>query len=244
MKSIYLVLAEGAYTARSLGGMIRKCGILKGNNLNLLDEAYKLYRAKEVGPESPEALRFKQANCYEISKIKFIGVWDTVGALGIPLAPFQWINKRKYAFYDTTLSSIVENAYHAISVDEKRMNFKPALWERSKNDAPREFGQKLEQLWFAGVHSNVGGGYPDEGLADVALQWMIEKAMDSGLSFEEGDVKADLKENVQGKLYESVKGIFKFLPKYERPITTGEIHSSVHQRMRQVKTYRPPNIST
>lgn len=158
---IYLFgFSRGAYTARSVAGLIRKCGIIRKNDLNLISNAYALYRDRAADPESDVARRFRMEYSYEVSKIKFIGVWDTVGALGMPLFALQWYNKLKYAFYDTTLSSIVENAFHALSIDEKRSNFKPTLWERSTNPAKRDFKQVLEQRWFAGVHANVGGGYP------------------------------------------------------------------------------------
>lgn len=240
---IYLFgFSRGAYTARSLGGLIRKCGILKRNDLNLFSKAYELYRNREAGPESEEAKQFRSDNSYEVSSIKFIGVWDTVGALGIPLNAFQWINKKKYAFYDTTLSSIIENAYHAVSVDEQRSNFKPTLWQKSTNPVQRGFEQVLEQKWFAGVHSNVGGGYPDEGLADIALQWMMEKAAATGLAFDAQRIQVDVKPNVKGTLYNNRKGIFALTPAEVRPITDGGVHDTVYERMKEVQEYKPKNV--
>lgn len=240
---IYLFgFSRGAYTARSLGGLIRKCGILKRNDLNLFSKAYELYRNREAGPESEEAKQFRRDNSYEVSSIKFIGVWDTVGALGIPLNALQWINKKKYSFYDTTLSSIIENAYHAVSVDEQRANFKPTLWQKSTNPVHRNFEQVLEQKWFAGVHSNVGGGYPDEGLADIALQWMMEKAAATGLAFDPQRTQADVRPNVKGTLYNNRKGIFALTPAEVRPITEGGIHETVYERIKEVQEYKPKNV--
>ncbi len=234
--------SRGAYTARSLGGMIRKCGILKGNNLNLLNDAYELYRNKKVGPKDDPARNFRANNCYDVSRIKLIGVWDTVGARGIPIRWFQWYNQKHYAFYDTALSSIVEHAYHAIAVDEKRKTFEPTLWKKSGNETDHGFKQVLEQVWFAGVHSNVGGGYPDEGLADLALKWMIEKAEKAGLAFDTDGLKADVKGNHCGEKYESVSGIFKLFPTLVRSIKAGAVHQSVHDRIRDDKGYRPRNV--
>ncbi len=240
---IYLFgFSRGAYTARSLGGLIRKCGILKRSNLNLIADAYALYRDRHAGPESEKAKKFRQENSYEVSSIKFIGVWDTVGALGIPLNAFQWINKRKYAFYDTTLSSTIEHAYHAVSVDEQRANFKPTLWQKSTNPTHRTFQQVLEQKWFAGVHSNVGGGYVDEGLSDVALRWMIEKAAFIGLAFDPLRLQNDVRPNVKGKLYNSRKGIFALTPVELRLITDGDVHDTVHERIKEVQEYKPKNV--
>lgn len=242
---IYLFgFSRGAYTARSLGGMIRKCGILKRNDLKLISKAYDLYRNREAGPESEEAKKFRKENCFDVSSIKFIGVWDTVGSLGIPLNAFQWINKKKYSFYDTTLSSIIENAYHAVAIDEMRGNFKPTLWQKSTNHASRNFSQTLEQRWFAGVHSNVGGGYADEGLADITLQWMLEKARlnGKGIAFDMEAVKQDVKPNYEATLYNSRTGIFKLTAGGLRDITDGDICDSVYDRMSKVEKYKPKNV--
>ena len=240
---IYLFgFSRGAYTARSLAGLIRKSGILKKNDLNLLSKAYQLYRNHDAGPESEEAKQFRSANSFDVYNIKFIGVWDTVGSLGIPLHLFQWFNKKKYSFYDTTLSSIVKYAYHAISIDENRGNFKPTLWELSPNRA-RDFEQVLEQRWFAGVHSNIGGGYPDEGLSDIALKWITEKAADTGLGYDLKKLEAEIKGNETGKLYKSATGIFSLLPKSEREITTGVVDDSVFRRMKLVDGYKPKNVN-
>jgi uncharacterized protein (DUF2235 family) len=240
---IYLFgFSRGAYTARSLAGLIRKSGILKNNELNLLDEAYELYRNHEAAPDSDVAKNFRLKNSFDVSHIKFIGVWDTVGSLGIPLHAFQWINKRKYSFYDTTLSSIVEYAYHAIAIDEMRGNFSPTLWEKSTNKA-RNFEQVLEQRWFAGVHSNVGGGYPDEGLADIALKWLLDKSASTGLTFDPQKIASDVKANVEGTLYKSLQGVFALLPTHERSITTGVVDDSVYARMKKVPGYKPNNVN-
>jgi len=205
--------SRGAYTARSLGGLIRKCGIIKINDLNLIADAYELYRDKNYGPNSDEAVSFRKRNSYDVSSIKYIGVWDTVGSLGIPLNLFQWYNKKRYTFYDTALSSIVEYAYHAVAVDEKRKNFQPAWWIRSGNTEAKEFKQVLEQRWFPGVHSNVGGGYPDFGLSDLALKWLFEKAQSAGL-YLSASFSENFKGDCCGKLYNSSKGIFCY---WEKP---------------------------
>ena len=112
--------SRGAYTARSLAGLIRKSGILKVNDLDFIAEAYKMYRNKSIAPKDAAAENFRNKNSHPDVRIKFIGVWDTVGSLGIPLWSFQWYNKKKYTFYDTTISSIIENAYHALALDEVR----------------------------------------------------------------------------------------------------------------------------
>jgi uncharacterized protein (DUF2235 family) len=175
--------SRGAYTARSLAGMVRNCGILKPENIALLDKAYEMYRDKNdyTSPDSDLMKSFRfQYSQEDITPIKFIGVWDTVGSLGLPIN--KKYNLEKYKFHDVKLSSYVQNAYHALSIDEKRSLFQPALWEMS----PKNIGkQNLEQRWFIGVHCNVGGGYIDTKLSDITLQWMGEKAKDVGLEFDD-----------------------------------------------------------
>jgi uncharacterized protein (DUF2235 family) len=241
---IYLFgFSRGAYTARSVAGLIRKCGILINNDLRLVDQAYALYRDKDLDPHAPKVVEFRKKYCYE-PEIKFIGVWDTVGALGLPLRWFQVINKRKYAFHDTTLSSIIDHAYHALAVDERRKTFEPTLWEQSKNVSNRTTPQTLEQRWFPGVHSNVGGGYPDEGLSDIALQWLVQKAAALGLAFDAGALTGDIKPNSKGTIYNSSAGIFSFSKPFIRPIDKAktQIDESVMERMKNDKSYLPPNI--
>ncbi|MEO8173825.1 MAG: DUF2235 domain-containing protein [Sediminibacterium sp.] len=238
--------SRGAYTARSLAGLIRNCGILKNNDLKLIDEAYTLYRKRSdnAGPESTLAIDFKEKNSYTVDNIKFIGVWDTVGALGLPLNMFQFINKRKYAFHDTTLSSIVENAFHALAIDEKRKTFAPALWTCSKNLDKRTTPQVMEQKWFAGVHSNIGGGYPDEGLSDIALDWMIEKAKVTNLAFDDDFITNEIKPDYKATIYNSYSTMYRLAGKYIREIekekeTNEEVHETAIKRFKEEGYYRP-----
>jgi uncharacterized protein (DUF2235 family) len=190
---------------------------------------------------------FREANSYKQEHIKFIGVWDTVGSVGIPLQAFQWWNKIHYGFYDTRLSSIVDFAYHALAVDEKRGNFKPTLWHQSNNLHHRTYKQVLEQCWFRGVHSNIGGGYPDEGLSDITLQWMIENARRAGLAFYDDLVKKRVKPNVTGTLHDSLSGIYTILPKYPRKICktndgNESVHLAVGERLKKTGEPLPQNL--
>jgi uncharacterized protein (DUF2235 family) len=243
---IYLFgFSRGAYTARSLAGLIRKCGIIKTNNLDLIGEAYKLYRNTQFGPTSETATQFRKTHSHDVASIKFIGVWDTVGSLGLPLNITQWYNKKHYAFYDTKLSSIVEYAYHAIAVDERRKTFSPCLWQKSDNIATG-VKQVLEQRWFAGVHSNVGGGYPDAGLSDIALKWLFSKAEDIGLRMDQQFKETP--DNYKGELYNSRSGFYKLLPGKIREIVVDNkesfIDESVYRRMELLgEAYRPPNVA-
>lgn len=243
--------SRGAYTARSLAGLIRNCGILKNNDLRLIDLAYEIYRnngEEAYKPDGTEAIRFREKYCHPLERIKFIGVWDTVGSLGIPVRAFQWINKNKYQFHDTTLSSLVENAYQALAIDERRSNFKPTLWQTSNRVKAGHVSQIMEQVWFTGVHSNIGGGYPDTGLSDLTLEWMIKNAIKCGLGFDSDYLLNEIKPNMLGKKYDSKTGIFSLLPDYLRPVLKTDhadesIDESVWERMRALPSYRPENIN-
>lgn len=191
---IYLFgFSRGAYTVRSLAGLIRKCGILKGVDDRLTDKAYDLYRQRDEaqGADSPEAVAFRQANSYETG-ITFIGVWDTVGELGIPvdLPILATIDKAQYEFHDVSLSSRVKYAYHSLAIDERRKAFSPTLWQQQSDGVTA--GQVLEQTWFAGTHSNIGGGYADCGLSDNTFLWMAQGAKRAGLELDDAYVASTI----------------------------------------------------
>ncbi len=173
--------SRGAYTARSLAGMITACGLPTQNFTDdLVETAFNAYRDKA----NRQQILQKLANCHMYNaKIKMIGVWDTVGSLGIP-SVIGKVDPILYGFLDTSLSPNVLNAYHALAIDEMRCEFPPTLW----TSAPAP-GQMLEQVWFCGVHSDVGGGEPDDGasstaLSDITLGWMMSKASALGLQFD------------------------------------------------------------
>ncbi len=184
--SIFLFgFSRGAYTARSAAGMIRKCGVLK-NAVDLRDDSPRLVQAfdfyrGEIGPDDPQAVQFRLLNSHGETPIHFVGVWDTVGALGIPGTLGHAVSDWTRSFHDVQLSSKVRHAYHAVALDERRLAFQPALWSHPRSKTPREPGTSFEQRWFAGVHSDVGGGYPACGLSDQPLEWMAKMAEDHGL---------------------------------------------------------------
>ncbi len=242
---IYLFgFSRGAYTARSLAGLIRKCGIIRHNNLDLIDAAYKLYRDKTVNAKSENVVKFRREHSYEVFSIKFIGVWDTVGSLGLPLHFLQWYNKKKYTFYDTKLSNIIEHAYHALAVDERRKTFVPTLWDKTDDKEVAET-QVLEQRWFPGVHSNICGGYTDSGLSDIALKWLFKKAEAAGLYL--SNRINDLPDKYDATIYDSSAGLFSLLPKTVRKIEIDNkesfIDESVYKRMEIMgDKYQPQNV--
>ena len=235
--------SRGAYTARSLAGLIRNCGVPKTPSPDLIKTAYALYRRRDDAshPRGIEARLFRRMHAHE-TRIRCIGVWDTVGALGIPGGGFRWLNRR-WAFHDVDLSSTVDNAFQALAADEERKVFVPSLWRRQ----PGSNGQRLEQVWFAGAHSNIGGGYADPGLSDVAFLWMKQRAEECGLDFDAAVVRDATRPDPLGELRDSSVGVYRFLPRRRRPIgeTPGaneSVHGSVPARLAGVPGYRPENV--
>ena len=172
--------SRGAYTARSLAGLIRNCGVLKDTHVDKVDEAFAFYRDRtsRTHPSTLASRLFRQMYAYDDDTIHFVGVWDTVGALGIPVSVPGWEELSKlfprweelWGFHDTQLGRHVENAYHALSIDEQRDPFRPTLWTGANP------GQTVRQVWFSGVHSEVGGGAESTALSDIALLWMVGEA--------------------------------------------------------------------
>lgn len=212
--------SRGAYTARSLASLIGLCGIPDPNK-NDVDETIKLaYKIYRMNPKKKKSEREKTAKKHveeytHINKeVWFIGVWDTVGSLGIPLKLFNWIARSKHRFHDTTLGSHIKRAYHAIAIDERRKPFLPTLW-LTENISPE---QTVEQVWFPGVHSNVGGGYVDAGLSDRALLWMCLKARDAGLGFNEAYINRRVDPNYHGEVRNSMNILYKIFGPAPREI--------------------------
>jgi uncharacterized protein (DUF2235 family) len=165
--------SRGAFTARSLAGMIAICGLPTAPfDDHLVNTAFQAYR----NPNQRAAL-LAGLNHYHLfdAKIKMVGVWDTVGSLGIP-ALFGKVDPVLYGFLDTGLHPDVLNACQALAIDERRRQFPPTLWTSTP-----VAGQVLEQVWFSGVHCDVGGGYPETGLSDITLGWLMGKAENLGL---------------------------------------------------------------
>ena len=238
--------SRGAYSARSLVGLVRKCGLLNSNDH--VQRAYALYRDKRIAPDHPRAVQFRAEHSREI-RVRFIGVWDTVGALGVPLSgvPFS---KDYYRWHDTSLSKIVDYGYHAIAVDERRADYKPAVW--TSDDRKKKHGNiDVEQRWFVGAHSNVGGGYlnrPPDCLPKIALRWMQDKAEAAGLRLRD-KVEVDAKDclaAVNDSYREFALGIYAFFNKPQKR-TFGKgvnetVDPSVWRRLAQDPKYRPESL--
>jgi len=235
--------SRGAYSARSLVGLIRNAGLLKKENIRRVSEAYSLYRTRDEGADTENARFFRGKYSQEV-RIHFLGVWDTVGALGVPIESFAWFNKAYYQFHDTTLSGIVANAFHAIAIDEHRKTYRCTLW-----DPKEKPNQRIEQAWFSGAHANIGGGYANNTLSDIPLRWMMEKARSCGLSLDQSMIPelphalppiTDSYKNFLGGAYS------RFEPRHFRtigatPFGQELIDTTVVQRSKTDPNYRPKN---
>ncbi|MGZ8465746.1 MAG: DUF2235 domain-containing protein [Candidatus Binatia bacterium] len=241
---IYVLgFSRGAYTARSLVGMLRNCGLIHPKHLALrVTMAYGIYRTRDDDADSFTAKLFRSSFGREV-KIKFIGVWDTVGALGVPVDILNDLNMKFYEFHDTNLSGIVENAYHAMAVDEHRQDYDVCRW--NPVEKPQ---QNLEQRWFIGAHCDVGGGYPDRRLSDMALRWMQDKASALGLALDAVaiDAKSYLGESTDSYA-KFLKGVYaKRNARHYRAIGASKfgnevVDPSVQQRRKEDRDYEPQN---
>jgi len=173
--------SRGAFTVRSLAGFMRKVGLIQKDDDYYVPEIYHCYETNK-GPGTPEWEKafHNVRGTRPCPPIRFIGVWDTVGALGAPGLIGQIFNSGKYKYHDVGLHDAIQNAAHALAIDERRRPFAPDIWTK-----PAGWGGNLEQAWFPGVHSNVGGGYAPDGVANEALHWIVEKAADHGLEFDD-----------------------------------------------------------
>ena len=173
--------SRGAYTARSLAGMIAICGLPTGAfSDDCVTKAFAAYR----DPVNRASILAGLATCgLGQATIQMVGVWDTVGSLGIP-AIFGQVDYTKYGFLDTSLHPDIKNAYQCLALDEKRVQFPATLWQG--DPAP---GQTVEQVWFSGCHGDVGGGTAVGGpvdagtrLCDITMGWMLSKALPQGIT--------------------------------------------------------------
>lgn len=277
---VYLFgFSRGAYTARSLAGLISRCGLLLPGASFSVPQLFDRYRAgDEVPPlyrlysgEYPPGQwtaedRLLKAQSRRVY-IEFIGVWDTVGALGVPMGDIRGLSRRSYYFHNTNPSAIYRRMYQALAIDENRGPYQASLWTLFQPEGEPvptlKRYQTLEQRWFVGAHCNVGGGYRNDALAQIPLAWMLGKAADAGLRF-----KRQLKLKGDEFLAEPVDSYARFLRGGYRAATLGRRHyrtigrppvetkklagwshtvnetidASVFERWRAVPRYRPKNL--
>ncbi|MEM9441331.1 MAG: DUF2235 domain-containing protein [Pseudomonadota bacterium] len=262
--------SRGAFTVRTLAGLVVQSGIIDPDHWTtdaelekLVGKAYRAHRqqyqtwlSKRLGSNEKQAERAIEdfRGQYGIDgkpgEVRFLGVWDTVDAVGLPfdhLADF--INEAFYRFKfpDTRLDKHVHKACHAIAIDDERHTFHPVMWDESDNTDGR-----IEQVWFAGAHSNVGGGYEKQGLSLVALDWMMHKAEQAGLRFI-GSLRQAYhdRQNVDDKLFNSRRGLnvyYRYKPRDIAEICDDngaqpKIHVSAVRRLaRAIDGYAPGQL--
>lgn len=180
--SIFLIgFSRGAATVRSLSALIHHFGILPRARPELVRQAYAIYKTRDPDKLVEKAQDFVGRHHTMWTRIKFLGCYDTVSALGLtwhlPSRLLDRIPGFRHSFHDLGLSKAVEHAYHALAIDDERRAFDPDLWDA---DGLEDY-QSLRQVWFTGMHSDVGGGYRERGLSDIALVWLMSQAVDHGL---------------------------------------------------------------
>jgi hypothetical protein len=262
---------------RNLAGLIVTCGIVDRDPDKCKDDtelkekveaAYKEYRRRyqtALGKklwkfdERGHGASFRKEHAVKHDThapegkvmIRFIGVWDTVDAVGLPFPGIADLINRFiycYKFPDHKLSMQVDKACHALAIDDERKTFHPLMW-----DEEGEVGDRIEQVWFPGVHSNVGGGYPKQGLSLVALYWMMQRAEENGLRFSEYDwCLVREHQNPFDNLYDSRGGFaryYRYEPRNmkelcEKNHVEPKIHLSAIERIAQGSDgYAPGNIA-
>lgn len=236
--------SRGAYTARSLAGMIANCGVPTGAfNDNCVTQAFAAYR----DPVNRASILAGLTACrLGAPTIQMVGVWDTVGSLGIP-AIFGEVDQKTFGFLDTGLHPDVKNGYHCLALDEKRAQFPATLW----TSAPAE-GQTIEQVWCSGCHGDVGGGTAlgggvDAGtrLCDITMGWMMGKAQALGLTFNPaiatqfGTLPAEYALDAIRESWTPADG-----PQHLRPVAAdAEVSNSVAVRVKYALTYVPGSLT-
>jgi uncharacterized protein (DUF2235 family) len=235
--------SRGAYTARSLAGMIAGCGLpTKNPDTNLVNTVFQAYRNRG---QRQAILGTLGAYGLVPATMTMVGVWDTVGALGIP-AIVGGVDPVLFGFLDTGLHPDILNAYHAVAIDERRAEFPATLWA-----PPFSPQQTVEQAYFVGVHCDVGGGYADDAgsgtaLSDITFSWMMKKAAQLGLVFDAG-VLADYPSPIDQKdaldtKHESWSPLWLF-PKSRTIAQNATLANSVEVRCQNDGSYRPGNLA-
>ncbi|AFZ23841.1 hypothetical protein Cylst_1558 [Cylindrospermum stagnale PCC 7417] len=246
---IYLFgFSRGAYTVRSLAGMIYCSGLLKRPYVTKTHEAYELYRNRGVKPRDKAAVEYRESYGDRVP-ITLLGCFDTVGALGIPGLPafrrfsnqLNQLNQR-YRFHDTTLNKFIGNALHAMAIDEIREIFDVTPMKKH----PEAENQRLIQKWFPGEHGCIGGGKKEHiGLSDTALQWMIDSIGDLklGLDLDPNLIPTRINPNYECD-FKNDAGFFKLAGIKFRDVsdTIEDLHESVLNRLKSRGDYRPKNL--
>ena len=232
--------SRGAYAARALAGLIGASGIQRAADAATFEIAWRHYRVRPAARAKPETASSSEqkaianyaaarAAFHDTRDVRCVAIWDTVGSYGIP-AGFGFAALARYValiqlgFHDTSFGDHVAVGLHAVGVDEHRRPFVPTFWTIAKGRQP--IGH-VEQTWFAGAHCNVGGGYPDAGLSDLALVWLIARLQAlTGLEFDGNAVKASTHPNIAGVVVDSTEGwpLDHLRPHYRKVLSPIAIH--------------------
>jgi uncharacterized protein (DUF2235 family) len=270
--------------------LINRCGLVKASLIEkrvnpiskkedaratpdcaLVKQAWQLYQREFEGNTEARlqesCAKFRRENAWNV-KIQFLGVWDTVGALGVPTFSKTVFARAKYGFHDTSLGRVIENAYHAVAIDEQREDYQVALWTAKHPHGTKE----VEQRWFPGAHANVGGGYRDDLLPDLPLKWITQMSVKHGLEFTDQQqmalgklcAKCELPQDfeLRGDEYlspvrdsygEFLGGTYRvlrtisFRGRYYRPMLTQGVNETIdesaHMKWSADPRYRPSNFA-
>lgn len=228
---VYLFgFSRGAATVRSLSGFIHLFGILPISRPDIIEDAFDIYKISNKKKREENAKTFIAKHHTMWCKIKFVGVFDTVAALGLPN---KWLSSLldkvfPHKFHSFDLSDSVEFARHALSIDEERKTFLPTLWNKLGDDQQKD---RLKQVWFCGVHTDVGGGYKEEELSNFSLRWMINEATSKGLIIYEKApayqrfLKAE--QNIDGIMHNELAGLVGKLFRKQRRFWDEKTHGSL-----------------
>lgn len=265
--------SRGAYTARSLSGLIAICGLLRPGGALGVNQLYQRYQHEDnrtiykLAEMPPSELTFEEGWMLKYSRpiqIEMVGVWDTVGAVGIPLLSIEGISSSRLKFHHTGLRQSIKSGFHALAIDEHRPKFAPTIWTVRANmgETPkiRPIGS-VEQRWFVGAHANVGGGCFNDTLAQLPLKWMMQKASERGLAFKNmlevdgsehlGAIADSYKEFLHGAYSKICSRNYRLIG--ADPLVTQNsshtnvnetIDASVFSRWRDDGSYRPPNLTS
>lgn len=246
---IYLFgFSRGAYTVRSLAGLIYCSGLLRRQHIRKAKEAYELYRhrGKHTNPSGQDAVAFRKTYGESVD-ITVLGCWDTVGSLGVPelidYAPINNLINARYRFYDTEVNQRIQKAFHAVAIDEIRRVFDVTPMRSSQHREP----DQVEQVWFPGEHRCVGGGSQDtRGLSDATLEWMMRRVEPLGLSLDRAPVEDGIEPSHQVPFDNRPKGVFRLTPTLHRKVDAriDDLHQIVKLRWKDADLkYRPENLS-
>lgn len=236
--------SRGAYTVRSLAGLIYNSGLLHRRFAHKTNEAYELYRSRDqrARPRGEDAVVFRQ-RYGEAIDIDVLGCWDTVGSLGIPEI-FPMISdllNRRYRFYDTQVNPRIVRAFHAVAVDEIREAFD---YTPMQANTLRESGQ-VTQVWFPGEHACVGGGVETtRGLSDAVLLWMLEQVQPLGLEVDPEQIALGLEPSHTTPFDNQPKGVFRLTGSRIRNIHQpfNALHTTVKRRWKDIEEYEPKSL--